>query len=48
MLLTDCTKGSGIFAKLKPGQTGYTYYSHDQIETLKAKMTTQEGDSCAI
>jgi hypothetical protein len=38
MLLTGCAEGKGAFVKLNPGQTGYTYYSQERIETLRDKI----------
>ena len=48
MLLTGCARSSGVFVKLNAGQSGYTYHAHDQIETLRTKVTETVGESCAI
>lgn len=42
-LLTGCTEGRGVFARLLPGQTGYTYHAHDRVETLRHKVAVAEG-----
>jgi hypothetical protein len=48
MLLTGCTEGRGVFVKLQPGQTGYTYYSYDQIETLRDEVARGEVENHAL
>lgn len=39
ILLTDCLEGTGVFVKLLPGETGFTYPSHLRMEPLRAKVT---------
>ena len=48
ILLTGCTKGGGIFAKLTSGEIGYIYHSYDHIETLKDRLTSREAKTNAI
>jgi hypothetical protein len=47
-MLTGCAEGKGVFVKLRPGETGYTYHSPDRIETLRAKVARGEPGTHAI
>ncbi len=42
ILLTGCGEGKGVFAKLQSGQTAFTYFSFNQVETLKEKILKTE------